>query len=295
MPERVLVVEQSEPVLTALRSHLEGAGFEMEVASPAEASQRVGAQTHSFAIVRFGGGEGEAALASLKAIDPTLPVVALFSEEDDASGEVPGADGLLVGPLVGPVVVSFCRAMARLAVQTRLIAGMERTRSADPGLHDYEFFKRLMLMEVKRSRRYRYPVSLALVSVDRWEEVSARLDGRERAALLVGLLHVVASAVRDVDLPLLYSKDRFLVFMPYTRSDGALLVASRLCARVRCQSADPPVTVSAGVASFEGEGVVSLALLARQAAEALVRAQAEGGDRAVRFGPTPKRDRIVIG
>ncbi len=296
MAQRVLVVEESAPVLAVLRQYLEGAGFRVEVASPVEAPAILRAGSHALAIVRFGGDEGAATLASLKEMDPTLPVVALFPDEGDAANEALVADGLLVGPLSNPLVVSCCRAMARLAVQARRIAELEKTqRPGGEGLYDYDFFKKLLLMEVKRSRRHRYPISLALVGVDRWREVSAKLDARDRAALLAGVLQQVACAIRDIDLPLLYSQDRLLVFMPHTRSDGALQVASRLCSRVRSHRGGAPLTVSAGVASFEGDGAVSFALLARQAAKALVQAQVEGGDRALRAGPAPKRNRILIG
>jgi two-component system cell cycle response regulator len=295
MAQLVLVVEESAPVLAALRKHLEGAGFRIDVASPLEAPARLRRGSHALAIVRFGGDEGSATLASIKEIDPTLPVVALFSDDSDAANEALVADGLLAGPLTGPTVVSCCRAMARLAVQARRIAELEKAaqRPSGDGFYDYEFFKKLLLMEVKRSRRHRYPISLALVGVDRWREVSAPLDGRDRAALLASVLQVVARAVRDIDLPLLYSQDRFLVFMPHTGLDGAMQVANRLCDRVRSSRAT--LTVSAGVASFEGVGTVSFATLARQAAKALAQAQADGGDRAVRSGPTPKRNRILIG
>ncbi len=297
MAQLVLVVEESAPVLAALRQHLESAGFRMDVASPVEAPARLRRGSHALAIVRFGDDGGDDTLASLKEVDPTLPVVALFPDEGDAANEALVADGLLVGPLTGPLVVSCCRAMARLAVQARRIAELEKAaqRPGGDGFYDYEFFKKLLLMEVKRSRRHRYPISLALVGVDRWREVSAPLDGRERTSLLAGVLQVVARAIRDIDLPLLYSQDRFLVFMPHTGSDGAMQVANRLCDRVRSQRAGASLTVSAGVASFEGVGTVSFAILARQAAKALAQAQTEGGDRAARSGPTPKRNRILIG
>jgi two-component system, cell cycle response regulator len=297
MAQQVLVVEERVPVLEVLRQHLDEAGFKLEVASPSEAPGRLRQGVHALAIVGFVDSTSSEIVAALKGADPTLPVVALFAEGGDAANEALVADGLLVGPLTGPMVVSCCRAMARLAAQARRIADLERIAHRPSGgeFYDYEFFKKLLLMEVKRSRRHRYPISLALVGVDRWKEVSAPLRGPARAALLGNVLHVMARAIRDIDLPLLYSHERLLVFMPHTGSPGALQVASRLCHRVRSHRSDIPVTVSAGVASFEGQGAISFALLTRQATQALHQAQIEGGDRAVRFGPTPKRSRILIG
>jgi diguanylate cyclase (GGDEF)-like protein len=101
--------------------------------------------------------------------------------------------------------------------------------------------------------------------------------------------------VRDIDLPIIYSEDRFLVFMPHTRGDGAQQVASRVASRIRARKGPVAVTVSVGVSTFEGEGTVSFSALTKAAAAALSRAQAAGGDQAVRAGGSRKRERVSIG
>ncbi len=297
MAQRILVVEESRTVAAALRRPLVGAGFKVDEAAPEEALSLLEVGVHALAIVRPDASGGIPVVDLLKKADPTLPVVLVFPDEDEAEAGAGAlvADGLLVGPLVAPVVVSCCRAMSRLRAQAKRIVELERAKPSVKGLQDYEFFKKLLLMEVKRSRRYRYPVSLALVAVDRWKEAAAKLDRRSRAALLSDLLGVVAGAVRDIDLPILYSEDRFLVFMPHTRGDGAQQVSSRIVSRVRARKGPVPVTVSAGVSTFEGEGTVSFSALTKAAAEALSRAQAAGGDQAARASGARKRERISIG
>jgi len=298
MAQRVLLVEESRTVAAALRRYLEGAGFQVDLAPPGEARQRLG-PSHALALVRAAMGIDGGLAEALKQADPGLPVVLIFDgpEEADASAEDLSADGVLVGPLSRPAVVSLCRAMARLRAQARLIARMQgaSTQSA-AGPTDLDFLKRIVLMEVKRSRRYRYPISMALAAVDRWKQVAAKLDGRARAALLGDLLGVVNRAVRDIDLALIYSAERFLVLMPHTRAEGALEVANRLVARVRAWRGLVRVTASVGVATSEGDGGVSFGSLTKGAAQALLRAQSTGGDKAELVGgPRRKRDRVVIG
>ncbi len=295
MAPRVLLVEESPPVIEAVRGPLEGAGFRVDVASAAPGLEPQPG-TLDVAVIRAEAA-GAGLLASFRAADPTLPVVLLLADEHEAAaGAGAAADGVLVAPLTAAGVVSCCRAMARLAALERRVRELEAAAPAPAaGLTDYQFFKRLLLMEVKRSRRHRYPIALAFAAVDRWREVAADLDAKARQGVLHDVLGVLTGAVRDIDLALLYSEDRFLVFMPHTRSDGAFQVATRLVTRVRERAREPRVTLSAGIATFEGEGAVSFAALARSAAEALAAAQAEGGDRASRLGPPPKRDRVVIG
>ena len=295
MAQRILVIEESGPVVTALRRHLEGARFKVEVATPAEALQGLEPGAWALAVVRPEVAGGAPFLERLRHADPLLPVVLLFHDEEHAAREELSADGLLVAPLSRPVVVSLCRTVARVGAQARRIADLERGRPISAGIYDYDFFKKLLLLEVKRSRRYRYPVSPALASVDRWREVSARMDERVRAAMLGDLLATVAKAVRDIDLPLLYAGDRILVFMPHTGAAGAIEVGRRVVHRVRTWHGGADVTGSVGVATFDGEGTMSFSGLVRSAADALLRAQQSGGDRAVYAGGRPRRDRVSLG
>jgi len=97
---------------------------------------------------------------------------------------------------------------------------------------DFEFFKKFLLMEVKRSRRYRYPVSFLLVAVDRFAERLAGADDARRRAVLNEVLVLLTRSVRDIDLVIPFSENRFLVFLPHTPRDGAVVVASRMHAQV---------------------------------------------------------------
>lgn len=294
MGQRVLIVEPSRVVAQALRRHLERGGFRVDLAVPAEAAERLVPGAHAVAFLRPEAAGGTALVEQLKEADPLLPVVLVYEDEEEAAGEALVADAVLVGPLAGPVVVSCARAMARLRAQARRLAELERGGVRSRGAGDYEFLKKLLLVEVRRSRRYRYPIAMALVAVDRWKEVSAGLATQARAGLLADLLGVITRAVRDIDLALLYSEDRFLVFMPHTTAESGLHVSTRLVSRVRNHQGRVQVTVSVGVAAYEGEGTVSFSTLTRGAADALARAQAAGGDRADRAGARRKRERVVL-
>jgi len=296
MAQRILVIEESGPVVAALRRHLEGAGFRVEVDTPAGALEGLEPGAYGAAFVRPEVAGGASFLEKLRRADPVLPVVLLFHDEEEAGREELSADALLVAPLSRPSVVSLCRAMTRVHAQAHRIADLERQLQARPsaaGLYDYDFFKKLLLMEIKRSRRYRYPVSLALVAVDRFQEAASRRAARSRPALLAEILALIAGAVRDIDLPLLFNQERLLVFMPHTPTRGALEVANRVVQRIRAHPAE--LTASVGVATFDGEGTMSFSSLVRAASEALLRAQGAGGDRAAHAGGRARRDRVSMG
>jgi diguanylate cyclase (GGDEF)-like protein len=175
------------------------------------------------------------------------------------------------------------KSLLRIKALEEKVASLEadEPRSAD-ALTDFGFFKRLLLMEVKRSRRYRYPIAFLLLSVDRIKERLAELPLEQRKAAMAEILSAVTHSVRDIDLAVPSGDDRVLVFLPHTQRQGALLVAGRLRERLRRLKAFSDSTASVGVAAFDpggGGGEVSFGTLMRDALEALRRAQGEGGNK----------------
>ena len=298
MAGRILVAIESKPVVSALKRDLEPAGFAVDAVPPAAAAGKLDPARHVVALVRAAAGADQV-VAALRRADPQLAVVVLFFDEEEAQGYpgALGADGLLVGPITTSQVTGTCALAARLTAARRELAAQARAAAprAASGATDLAFLKRLLFVEVKRSRRYGFPLSLALVSVDRWEELSEQLGPRARATLLSELTGVVAAAVRDIDVSVPFSDDRLVVLMPHTATAGGLQVARRICGRVRERASSIPLSVSIGLASHDGHGTVSFGALVKRASEALVSAREAGGDRAVSAEPSKRRDRISMG
>lgn len=162
---------------------------------------------------------------------------------------------------------------------------------------DFEFLKRLMLMEVKRSRRYRYPIAVLLVELDGFAERTAPLTPAARTAVLAEALGLLVAGVRDIDVAVPFADSRFVVFLPHTPRSGALVVAERLRERVTGLQGLIDASASVGVAVSEppsGKGApsgtqaqVSFGGLLKDAGEALRRAQAAGGNRVEAAGGKP--------
>ncbi len=278
MAHRILLLDGSPPLVAAFRRFLKGTDLDLVAVQPAAGLEGIDLAHVAVAVARPSSPEGRRAAEAVRVSDPSLPLVLVLDEEDDPAGRVP-ADGALVAPLTRTAVLGLLRALARLRTEIETSRKLARQLAAHPvALPEYEFFKKLLLVEVKRSRRYHYPVSLALLAVDGWAERAARIDEALRSAFLGEVLALVASGVRDIDLPLLYDAERILVFMPHTDALGARTAADRLVKRARAHPGG--LTVSVGVASFDGDGTMSFAALVRGAADALAAAQAHGGDRA---------------
>jgi two-component system cell cycle response regulator len=290
MAHRILLLDGSPPLVAALRRFLKDADFEVQVATPEQALEGIDPRGIAVAAIRPSAPGGREAFEALRAADPTLPVVLVLDDEDEPAGRLP-ADGTLVAPLTRTSVVSLFRALARMRAEAALARTLAEQAADGATLPGYEFLKKLLLVEVKRSRRYRYPVSLALLAVDGWHERAARLDEALRSAMLGELLALVAGGVRDIDVPVLFDDDRILVFMPHTDGLGARTAAERLVARARAHPGG--LTASVGVATHDAEGTMSFAALVRGASGALAEAQEKGGDRAAHASPRPHRERAT--
>lgn len=314
---RALVADPSPSVAGTVKRFLEGASFTVKVVryfDEAILQLREGAPDVVFTAASdlF---DGESLCSKVKELHPLCPVVIVYppeAEDPDADAARAGADAYLVGPLKRGTVVSTARTAVRirsLLDQVEKLEGDLKRHVAEPpadahGLQgtsaDFEFFKKFLLMEVKRSRRYRYPVSFLLVGLDQLELRLQPLGQEKRLEALAEALAIITRGVRDIDLAIPFSEGRYLVFLPHTPRSGALVVATRARERLSQMKGVPELTASVGVATFEpaiADPSVSFGTLMKQAMDYLRQAQLAGGDR-VEAGEAPKppkRDRISLG
>jgi PleD family two-component response regulator len=138
----------------------------------------------------------------------------------------------------------------------------------------------VLFIEVKRARRYGFPLALALISFDPRE---GQPEG-VAAELMAGLGPSIRRSLRDTDYPVQQSGEKVLLLMPHTDLAGALIVARRICERVAraaltFNDAVVQPTISVGVAAGEPGKEYGFADLVRQAQDGLSQAQARGGNR----------------
>ncbi|HYI02234.1 response regulator [Hyalangium sp.] len=301
-----LVAEPAIPVATALRRFLESAGYAVIVVGTAvEALREVRTSPPEVLLASLSESmDGEELCREVKQEAPTLPVLLLYMPEEEKPEEraaAAGADACLVGPLKRTTLVTCVGLMLQLA-EARAAARSAQGPAAPkaesesddvaarrlglegPASPDFEFLKRLLLMEVKRSRRYRYPIALLLMEMDHLAERTAHLGSSQRTTLLAEMLGLLSGGVRDIDVIVPTTEGRFVAFFPHTPRVGAMVVAERMRQRVRTLARLPNMSVSMGLSVFEpspvrGQTQVSFGNLMKDASEALRKAQAEGGDR----------------
>lgn len=335
MKGRAVIAEKTPPVSAALKKFLESGGFETVVcASVDEALDKTNSGEPLLVYASAQSLDGAGLCQKLKERYPLVPVVLVYPPENDdpeAHAAAAGADAYLVGPLKRASVVFCAKTVLQIRALKETIERLEEEAKekrrlpereeevTDPGgaappagapsaqgpvegsphsSSDFEFFKKLLLMEVKRSRRYRYPVSFLLVGVDHFVERSQPLPQKARTEVLAEVLRTLTESVRDIDLAMPFTEGRFLIFLPHTPRAGARVVAGRVRERMPKIAAPWSVTASIGVAAYEPRAEdeqVSFGTLMKEAADALRKAQLAGGNRVEAGADAAKRDRISLG
>ncbi len=321
---RILVAEPAVAIANALKKFLQG-WAEVQVAHDVDEARQLVSEARPEVVIAavtetF---DGEQLLRHVRTVAPDIAMILMYPSIDwelaPGRAQAARADGFLVAPLKKHHLLGMVQAVARLnrlAVQLRelktqfeqlkrvggrLTFSGPATAASEP---DEAFFKKYMLLEIKRSKRYQYPVSMLMVSLDQLTTHLGTLAPKfQRAEIRSEALAALLVLLRDIDVALPLPLDRFLVFLPHTPPSGCAVVANRVVDRLSKLDSFPGGAVSVGVASFDPQRTpkepVGFGTLVREATEAMKKAQSEGGNRfwppEIQQVPKKKRNRISMG
>jgi diguanylate cyclase (GGDEF)-like protein len=163
----------------------------------------------------------------------------------------------------------------------------ERSARTDAltGLANRRVFQETLEAEIRRSRRYRWPVTVLLMDLDHFKDVNDSHGHMLGDLVLERVGGIVRHAVRDADAACRFGGEEFGVVLPETAREGGYAVAERIRRRVEqafkdrpVDGRDIPMTISAGLAAFPEDGLHADELAAR-ADEALYGAKHAGRNR----------------
>jgi diguanylate cyclase (GGDEF)-like protein len=151
------------------------------------------------------------------------------------------------------------------------------------GLPNRRAFLRRLEDEVARVQRYGFPLSLALIDLDKFKEINDKYGHAGGDEVLRVYSKNILSIFRHHDLVARYGGEEFAVLLPNTESEGALRALNKVknrCNETRWQSNGsivPVPTFSAGLALYK-PGETSTAFVER-VDKALYRAKRLGRNR----------------
>ncbi|MBB6115987.1 diguanylate cyclase [Rahnella rivi] len=194
------------------------------------------------------------------------------------------ADGNLrhVQTYAGPVELNAVRLMLciihDITEQKRLEQELEHAALRDPltGLGNRRQFMQLVENARTQNPQRTHNFSLMLVDADHFKTINDQYGHNKGDDALVMLARTLETGIRESDTVFRWGGEEFLILLPLTPLEGAMIAAEALRERVQqlSQPEMPALTVSVGVAQYEaGEDFTSLF---KRVDDALYRAKTSG-------------------
>ena len=296
---RVLLVEDNESDVKLIRSYLHRLPYRLAVAASGEEAL-IRAEREKIDLVLLDimlpGLDGFEVCHSLRKMEQTrhvqiVMITCLSDLENKLRGIELGADDFLVKPvnareLTGRIDIllkkkAYMDSLSKnceTALNSAIIDGLT-------GLYNNAYFKRFLDLEVKRSLRQGYPVSLVMIDIDDFKNHNDTLGHPAGDMILKECAQVIRDNVREIDLPVRYGGDEVAVVLPYCDTKSALHVIARirqaLAAHIFSNKLPLPagsVTLSMGIAMSTSDAASAEELI-EKADRMLYRAKNEGKDR----------------
>ena len=144
-------------------------------------------------------------------------------------------------------------------------------------LYNRRYMDEALEDEVRRAGRNGQPVSVLMYDVDHFKRFNDEHGHEQGDEVLRVMARETRVGIREVDKPCRYGGEEFVLVLPHTDPDGALITAERLGQRVEAAVVDGlKVTISVGVATYPGGGIQTANDLIKAADAALYMAKDAG-------------------
>lgn len=154
-----------------------------------------------------------------------------------------------------------------LSERNRAISGITKlfTRDSVTGLYAQNMMNKIMKIEMSRSRRYRYPLSVVTVKVSNIGEIREKGGIEATDETIQKVSRSVLKSVRNVDIGARLDDDSILILLPHTDIEGAGVVSGRIVSQARGLSPfqNTPLIVDSQFAMMDDECLGPDELLAK--------------------------------
>jgi len=113
-------------------------------------------------------------------------------------------------------------------VKTEALLREKALRDPLTGLLNRGYFEDAIQTELKRSQRYRRPLTLMMADLSRFKEINDRFGHQEGDRVLVGIAGAIRAQLRESDWVVRYGGDEFLFVLPETAL-AVEQIEDRLC------------------------------------------------------------------
>lgn len=158
------------------------------------------------------------------------------------------------------------------------------------GIYNRRYLEQALSREFGRVKRYEGTLSLIMIDLDHFKRVNDQRGHLAGDEVIRRAAETLSHGVRDTDTLGRYGGEEFVVLLPQTKIDGALILAERLRSLIAAApimfNDDPiAVTISVGVAEMNTD-ITSHEQLLQHADEALYESKKNGRNRVTSYRPS---------
>ncbi len=294
----LLLVESNEGHRFLIQEKFRGAFPDAEIfcaSTLQEASELLPSKSWDLVIINWQLPDGVAIdfLDRLSEKHPFAAVAILTEEVTDPNLEISGHSGAVEFLTKDRSTLdSFVSRVQRLMTASRRMNTLlhEREdlnegmlfRDALTGAYNRAYFEDTLRREVSRSNRHQHDLSLLMVDVDGFENLTKSQGILFGEQCLKRLAAILTRSIRSGDVVARFDQDEFVMLLSHCRKSDAVRCARRVLETVGKQSASHRFTVSIGVMHYRGAAAKIHRLQKPQhilagAAKALQEARSRGG------------------
>ena len=137
--------------------------------------------------------------------------------------------------------------------------------------------------EYSRANRYNLHFCIAIIDVDNFKQINDQFGHMRGDRVLLQLARLMRRQARDADVLARYGGDEFVLLMPETKVDDAMIALERLrsAAEAITTASSEPFTISCGLAQWSPESRQNLKDIFAGADAALYEAKHTGRNRVI--------------
>jgi diguanylate cyclase (GGDEF)-like protein/putative nucleotidyltransferase with HDIG domain len=139
----------------------------------------------------------------------------------------------------------------------RLYARVQRQATTDglTGLYNHRTGQEKLTEQMRMAERYSRSLAVVMIDVDHFKQINDNFGHPVGDTVLKAVARLIKSNCRDVDLPIRYGGEEFLVVLPEVNKEGAEVVAERMRKSlaqevIKHEQIALTVTASLGIATF---------------------------------------------
>ncbi|MEW6711525.1 MAG: diguanylate cyclase, partial [Candidatus Riflebacteria bacterium] len=149
-------------------------------------------------------------------------------------------------------------------------------------LYVHKYFHIRLEDEIKRARRFSFPLTLVMFVVDEFKFLAEKHGSRMGDAALYEIGRILKDSVRATDIPCRSGPEEFAVILAHTNAEQALIFAERLRERIASFKVvrgkeEASMTISVGIAEYHQQ-IGKPSDLVAMVEKAMIKSQHNGGN-----------------